>query len=123
MKPLFTISGMVIKGKNRGKSMGFPTANFSIENSTPPGTYISTTNVHGKDHSSVTFIGTADTFDEKDYGGESYILDFDQDIYGEEIVVNFIKKLRDNKKFESEKMLIEQMRDDERKTREYFANS
>ncbi len=120
MNPLFVLSGIVIRGKHRGKALGFPTANLNIDKSTPPGTYISFTNVRGADYPSVTFIGTVDTFDEKDYVGESYILDFDKEIYGEEITVNFIKKLRENQKFESVEKLIEQMRKDEQQTRKYF---
>ncbi len=120
MKPLFVLSGVVIRGKNRGKALGFPTANFNIDRSTPPGTYISTTNIQNADYPSVTFVGTVDTFDEKDFVGESYILDFDKDIYGEKITVNFIKKLRENQKFESVEKLIEQMKADEQQTREYF---
>lgn len=120
MKPLFILSGVVIRGKNRGKALGFPTANFNINKSTPPGTYISTTKVGDIDYPSVTFVGTVDTFDEQDYMGESYILDFDKNIYGENISVSFIKKLRENQKFDSEKQLIEQMKIDEVEARAFF---
>ena len=122
MNILFEFSGKVIHGQKRGKGLGFPTANFRIDPSTPPGTYLSTTTVLEKVYPSITFIGTVDTFDETDFIGESYILDFDQDIYGEKIIVKIIKKLRDNQKFESEQKLIEQMKKDEEEAKDYFSS-
>lgn len=123
MEIIFILKGTVIHGKKRGKKLGFPTANFKIDPTTPPGTYISTTQVLKKVYPSITFIGTVDTFNETDFIGESYILDFDQDIYGEEIIVKIVKKLRDNQKFESEQKLIDQMKKDEEEARIYFGNT
>ena len=122
MDILSEFKGIVIHGKKRGKGLGFPTANFKIDLSTPPGTYLSTTTVLEKVYPSITFIGTVDTFDETDFIGESYILDFDQDIYGEKIIVKIIKKLRDNQKFESVEKLIRQMKKDEEEAKDYFSS-
>lgn len=120
MNLLFKLNGTVIKGKARGKALGFPTANFKVKLSTSPGTYLSFTVVDNIEYPSITFIGTVDTFDEKDFVGESYILGFDKDIYGKEIEVKIIKKLRDNQKFESEGKLIDQMKKDEKNARIFF---
>lgn len=120
MDPIFELKGIVVRGKSRGKQLGFPTANLVIDKFTKPGIYISQTKVRTKEYQSITFIGTVDTFDETDFVGESYILDFDEDIYGEEIVVKIIKKLRDNQKFESEQKLIAQMEKDKIDALNYF---
>ncbi len=103
--------------------MGFPTANFPADSKTPQGTYFSTTKIGNKTSNSITFIGTVDTFDEKDFSAETYILDFDQDIYGQKITVNILKKLRDNKKFNSTADLIKQIEKDKKEAINYFSSS
>lgn len=123
MDSLFVIKGIVVHGKNRGKKLGFPTANLSIASTTPQGTYVSEVIVHGKTYKAVTFIGTVDTFNEKDFVAEAYILGFAQDIYGEEIIINILKKLRDNQKFDSVEALVEQMKQDEIETKEFFSSN
>jgi riboflavin kinase/FMN adenylyltransferase len=66
------------------------------------------------------FVGRPLTFDEHDKKAEVYVLDFDKDIYEAEVLVEAVKKLRDNIKFESKEELIAQMEQDERDAREYF---
>ena len=68
----------------------------------------------------MTFIGAAQTFNETTYQAETYVLDFDQDVYGESVTVSLLKKMRDNQKFDSEEALIKQMEDDEREARAFF---
>lgn len=120
MQPIFNLIGKVIKGKNRGKSLGFPTANLAINKSTPSGIFVSITKIKNDTYNSITFIGTADTFDETDFVAETYILNFDQDIYGEEVEINILQKLRDNQKFESVEMLTEQMKIDKEEAEKFF---
>lgn len=120
MDSLFRIKGKVIIGKSRGKEMGFPTANIAIFPNYPEGIYVSITEIDGVLYPSVTFIGTVDTFNEKDFMAETYILNFERDIYGKVVVINILKKLRDNKKFDSVDELVHQMKEDERNTRKYF---
>lgn len=117
---MFKLKGIVQHGKKRGKNLGFPTANFTIDPNTPRGIFISQTTYQNKTYQSITFIGTADTFDEKDFVAETYILNFDQDIYRQEIEVNILKKLRDSKKFDSEQELITQMKKDEEQVEKFF---
>jgi len=122
VKPLYIFWGKVKKGRKRGKNLGFPTANISLHKKIPEGIYVSRTFIRKKIFFSATFIGQAKTFAEKDYKAETYILNFNRDIYDEWITIRLFKKIRDNKKFSSEKTLIEQMKKDEEETREYFSD-
>lgn len=119
---MYKIWGKVRKHNQRGKKLGFPTANINLTKKIPEGIYISKTKISRKEYKSVTFIGTAKTFNEKKFHAETYILDFNKDIYGKWITVEILKKIRGNKKFKSVKVLIEQMKKDEKVTRKYFAS-
>ncbi len=117
---VFKFWGKVRTHNKRGKSLGFPTANVNLFKKIPEGIYISKTRIGKTLHPSLTFIGIAKTFNEKKFHAETYILDFNQDIYGKWISVNLIKKIRDNKKFSSAKELIKQMKKDEQEARKFF---
>jgi len=114
------IWGKVRKHKQRGKSLGFPTANINLHKNIAEGIYISKTRIKKSIFPSLTFIGAAKTFDEKKVYAEIFILDFKKDIYGIWISVELIKKIRRNKKFDSAKELIKQMKNDEQEARKYF---
>lgn len=117
------IKGVVIKGKQRGKELGFPTANVSLRTGLPAGRqgiYISQTSIENALFPSLTFIGNAKTFGEKDVFAETYIFNFNKDIYGTEITVTLLKKIRENKKFDSVEELIKQMNKDKQEAEEYF---
>ena len=117
---MFTVQGVVRKGKNRGKDLGFPTANIALDIEIPEGIYLSKVQIDNKEYFALTFVGKAETFDETTYQAENYILDFERSIYGQTITVFLIKKIRDSKKFGSVDKLVEQMRKDEKIAREYF---
>lgn len=117
---MYKFWGKVRKHNQRGKKLGFPTANLNIKKGIPEGIYISKTKVGGVIYKSLTFIGTAKTFNETRCHAETYILDFSKNIYGHWISVEVIKKLRGNKKFKLAKDLIKQMEQDEKMAREYF---
>lgn len=117
---MFQIRGKVRKYNQRGRQLGFPTANVDVHQKIPEGIYVSETMLEGKKYHSVTFIGRVKTFNEKKFHAETYILDFDKNIYEKWISVSLIKKIRDNKKFSSVDDLVKQMKDDEKKAREYF---
>ena len=121
MKPLYVFWGKVIIGKNRGKKLGFPTANISIHKNIPEGVYASEVIIVGKNYAAATFIGSAKTFDEKNYHAESYILDFSGNLYGKRITIRLFKKLRENKKFDSSQMLKKQLKQDILATRRFFS--
>ena len=114
------ISGKVIQGKKRGKELGYPTANIILQEEIPQGIYISETLFDSKNYPSVTFIGNAVTFGEEEVFAETYILNFNQDIYNMEITVQLIKKIRENEKFDSVEELVKQIKEDVRLTQEYF---
>lgn len=119
---MYKFWGKVKKYKQRGKSLGFPTANVNLTKNIPEGIYISKTKLANKILPSVTFIGKVKTFNEQKFQAETYILDFDKNIYDNWITVKILKKIRENKKFGSVKDLISQMKNDEIVAREYFKN-
>lgn len=120
MQPLYTFSGKVIEGKKRGKDFGYPTANIALEQDIPEGIYASIVTIDNTDYPAATFIGAAEMFGEKEKKAEAFILEFNQDIYGQTITIALYQKLRDNQKFNSEKELIDQMEKDVEETRDYF---
>lgn len=149
MKYLFSFWGKVRKGKNRGKRLGFPTANIRLHRKIPEGIYISETKIkqtsgiysssesgfagESKSNSSrqartikynifpsLTFIGRAKTFNENLYQGETYIFSFNNSLYNQYISVKLIKKIRGNQKFNSEKELIKQMQSDKKIAGKFF---
>ena len=130
-----SIRGIVKKHLGRGAKLGYPTANIEISADAEEGVFLGYTRISLPPLSSppslregekerglpsLIFIGSPETFSEVDKRLEVHILDFAGDLYGEEIVVEIIHKLRENTKFESEEALIEQMKIDEREARKYF---
>ncbi|MEK7616754.1 MAG: riboflavin kinase [Patescibacteria group bacterium] len=112
--------GKVKKHNQRGKKLGFPTANINLHKKIAEGIYISITGVGRKKYKSLTFIGEVKTFDEKRFHAEIYVLDFNKNIYNRWISVTILKKIRSNKKFNSAGELIVQMKKDEAMARKYF---
>ena len=119
---MITLRGKVKKGESRGKDLGFPTANIDVSKNLDEGIYISSVKVKNKSHGALTFIGKAITFNETNLQAETYVLDFNQDIYDNWISVTLILKIRENKKFDKIEELIKEMKNDERIAREYFAS-
>ena len=111
----FSLIGNVVRGKSRGKKLGFPTANLSLSDDyiiPKRGIYKTRTIVEGKEYNSVTSVGYNPTFGNNDISIETYILDFNKDIYGQNIEVVFIKYIRDEIKFKNESELITQINKD-----------
>lgn len=118
---MYRFWGKVRKHNQRGRKLGFPTANVNLTKSIPEGIFISRTKVDGRLHQSITFIGQVKTFNENVFQSETYILDFDQDIYHQWISVQLLKKIRENKKFKDAKELVKQMKKDEAIAKKYFS--
>lgn len=120
----YTIQGTIIAGNQKGREIGFPTANLKANpeyHEVKDGVYITKTFVDGKWYSSMTNVGHNLTFNTSEpLSIETYILDFNQDIYGKEVKLAFKKLLRPELKFESVDQLVKQMRQDEQDTRNYF---
>lgn len=118
----YEIRGRVVPGQTVGRGLGFPTANLETGNEiVPAGVFVTTAEVSGSIHASVTNIGTRPTFSRAGTRIETHILDFTQDIYGEDISLRFLRKIRDELRFESSDDLREQIRKDLRTTHRYFA--
>jgi riboflavin kinase/FMN adenylyltransferase len=117
----FKISGEVIQGKQLGRTLGFPTANVRINEELlcpKVGVYYTNVVVEGKVYRAITNIGFNPTVKGEKLSFESYILEFNENVYGKVIDVYFINRIRDELKFDSLNQLIEQMTLD----KEYAAN-
>lgn len=111
----FYLQGIVEKGNQRGRKIGFPTANLTILSECLPsiGVYATWTWVRGQKYKSATNVGVNPTFqDSGPVSVESHILDFDDYIYGEEIKVEFVQRLRAEQKFKSIDELKAQLQSD-----------
>lgn len=111
--------GKVLKGKGRGRALGFPTANLKLNKNISHGIYISQTRIEDKKYPSITFVGNATTFNEKEIKVETHLLGEDIDLYGVWITVLLLEKIRDNKKFDSAEKLTEQMKKDLKRAKEH----
>lgn len=112
-RPYF-MDGEIIRGEQRGTMLGFPTANLKTENEIPPdiGVYATLFCLNHKNYSSVTNVGHRPTFGKGELTIETHVLGLKKNIYGKKVRVFFIKKIRDEKKFDSEQFLIRQIRSD-----------
>ena len=115
-----TLTGTVARGAGRGKDLGFPTANLRLDEplAVPAhGIYATFTTLAPDSganvHQSVTSIGVRPTFgDANEQTIETYLLDYDADLYGQTLRLHFVEKLRDELKFDSADALIAQMERD-----------
>jgi len=108
----YQIRGKVMSGRDRGgKLLGFPTANILLNDELCPkmGVYAVFVECLGKRYKGVANIGYSPTFDDHQYSVEVYILNFNENIYGQKIRVNFVRRIRDEKKFSGVKELSEQI--------------
>ena len=111
----YSIQGLVVRGRNLGEKIGFPTANILPENYIilpKSGVYLSQILIKGKLYKSITNVGNNPTFNLDKIIIETHILDFNENIYGEEVEVFFYKKLRDEKKFDGIESLVKQIKAD-----------
>ena len=108
----FSLQGRVTKGAGRGSGLGFPTANLEIdpEHILPAdGVYATRIYIDGKSYPSVTNIGKNPTFGENKRTVETYVINYSGNLYGHELKIDFIERLRGEKRFESVEDLIRQM--------------
>ncbi|MFC2066639.1 bifunctional riboflavin kinase/FAD synthetase [Chloroflexota bacterium] len=111
----FRLHGHVVTGAGRGVGLGFPTANLDIktEQAIPAdGVYASWAHLDGKAYQAMTNIGKCPTFDGCDRTVEAYIVDYHGNLYGQELKVDIMERLRDEKKFSTVEELKRQMAED-----------
>lgn len=119
----YGVEGVVVKGNQRGRTIGFPTANLRPHNRVVPknGVYATATLVDGVWRRSVTNVGVRPTFDDgTDISVESHILDFDGDLYGDVLRVRFLHRIRDERKFSGIEELKAQIARDVALAQNYF---
>jgi len=108
----YQIRGRVVAGRDRGgKLLGIPTANINLNDELCPktGIYAVTVEFNGQKYKGVANIGYSPTFDDHQFTVEVHILDFSDNIYGKKIRINFIKRIRDEKKFSNISELVDQI--------------
>jgi len=120
----YQIRGQVVTGRDRGgRLLGIPTANINLNDELCPktGIYAVTVECRGNQHNGVANIGYSPTFEDHEFTVEVHILDFNDNIYGKKIRVNFINRIRDEIKFSNISALIDQIKKDIATAREIFS--
>ncbi len=103
---MMKIIGIVIRGKQIGRKLGFPTANIKVENKLNSGVYSGEVIINTENYKAAIFVPLSGECI------EAHILDFDDDIYGEEIEILIGKKIREVNKFKNNLELKEQIKKD-----------
>ncbi len=119
----YKVRGKVFKGKQLGRTIEVPTANILIKNQKNPilkGVYASITEFKGKKYYGISNVGTNPTFNDGSLRCETFLFDFSEDIYGEEITVSFVYFIRPEKKFSGIDELKEQINKDIISTKKKF---
>ena len=123
----FMISGLIVKGKGIGKTLEFPTANLHLKEDykliPKNGVYLVQSIISGKEVFGLTNIGTNPTVGGTYKTIETYFLDYSRDLYQKEIQLNFIKRIRGEKTFESKDALKNAITKDELFARNYLNNN
>ena len=119
----FMITGIVVKGMGRGKHLGFSTANIKIvdDNKLIPknGVYIVVSKIDSKTYYGMMNIGNNPTFKDKKRSIEIHFFDLNYSIYDKKIRIKIIKRIRDEKEFETPELLINQLQKDRNTSLEF----
>jgi riboflavin kinase/FMN adenylyltransferase len=123
----YSIEGEVVRGDERGRTLGFPTANVDTSNELLPAPGVYATRVEipsrGETWPAVTNIGTRPTFEPGLVLTEAHLLDFEGDLYGESIAVAFHHRIRDERRFSGPAELREQIARDAERARELLSEA
>jgi riboflavin kinase/FMN adenylyltransferase len=127
------LEGIVVRGDGRGRELGYPTANLSVPKYAAipaDGIYacwfVHTGSAQPDSHEperrlrAAVSVGTNPTFSGRERRIEAFVLDLDEDLYGQRVALDFVTRLRDMEKFESIDALVEQVGVDVRRTREFL---
>lgn len=116
----YRLKGRVVPGHRKGRELGFATANIEIDDRQKayPGTgvYAVWTHVGGRRHKGMLSIGNRPTFGGEEISVEVHLLHFSETVYGEEMEVSFVRRLRENRKFDSLDALKTQLAEDRQAT-------
>ncbi len=122
----YILNGTVVHGDKRGKEIGYPTANIKPQNPKKvipkKGVYAVWVRFEGKYFKGMMNIGERPTFEGDSITLEVHILNFDQDIYGKDIQIQFVKRIRDERAFDGLETLKNQLKEDEIESREILQN-
>jgi len=118
----YQLEGVVARGEGRGRQIGYPTANLALQDARKlipkRGVYATLVQLpDGSRHGGMMNIGRRPTFDGMDVTVEVHLFDFDGDLYGERLSVQFLQRLRDEQKFDSPDALVMQLSEDEQHCR------
>jgi riboflavin kinase/FMN adenylyltransferase len=119
----YSLDGTVVRGDQRGRTIGFPTANLCTENELlpPHGVYATTIRIRDIVHASVTNIGVRPTVDNSGRTTiETHIFKFDRDVYGAPVRLGFVQRIRDERAFETLEQLQAQIAADCTRARVLF---
>jgi len=122
----YGVEGQIVRGDQRGRTIGFPTANLKPRNRVIPkyGVYATATLINDVWRRSITNVGVRPTFDgDREPSIETYVFDFDGDLYGDVLRVRFLHRIRDEKKFGGIEELKTQIGLDSRRALNYFDRS
>jgi riboflavin kinase/FMN adenylyltransferase len=113
----YAVSGRVVSGQRLGRTLGVPTANIALEPTSrlAHGVYAVMARIDGKTHPAVASFGVRPTVDNGPPLLEVHILDFGGDLYGRDMEVEFIQRIRGERKFDSLSLLVEEMQRDKQK--------
>ena len=120
----YGVEGQIIHGDRRGRQIGFPTANLHPQNRVIPryGVYATANLIEGVWRRSITNVGVRPTFTgDREPSIESYIFDFDGDLYGDVLRVRFLHRIRDERKFSGIEQLRAQIEKDTQTALKYFS--
>ena len=119
----YAVSGVVVPGRKLGRTLGVPTANIALEptNRLAHGVYAVRVFIDGARFDGVASFGTRPTVDDGPPLLETFLFDFDGDLYGKTIEVAFVSRIRAERKFESLEALVAEMNRDKQKARDILA--
>ena len=121
----YSFTGKVVHGLKLGRTIGFPTANLQVEASykliPKDGVYVVYSLIEGRKVYGMMSIGKNPTIQGKGASIEVYFFDFNQDLYGQDLTIYFVKYLREERKFSSVSLLKKQIQDDETAARKAIA--
>ncbi|KPK58041.1 MAG: FMN adenylyltransferase [Gammaproteobacteria bacterium SG8_31] len=121
----YSMSGRVIRGDQLGRQLGYPTANMRVHRQKSPlkGVYAVRVGGLGEVRDAMASLGTRPTVDGREMRLEVHIFDFDEDIYGSHLRVEFVARLRDEQRFDSVELMAEQLARDAQSARDILGTA